>query len=303
LCKRVFNPMVTVVIRSYNRIPSLIELINVCLTQNYSNYEIVVVEQSGEQFKEYKEQFKEFARDQRLRLFHYPPLGPIKARNEAIKHAKGEIIIFIDDDDIPLFDSWISGFVKNFKDPNCIGVTGRMVQDPDENSVDHDSRKNYSRCLSYSFFKTPASRVRHSKWKSGVDIVQGGNSALRKEYIDRVGGWDEGYTNHEENSMDFKLKRIMRRSQYFCYDPTPVALRRLDIAGGLDRRSYLIRRIFREEWVYYSKMVKKYFPLRFFLFFPVYLFIVLKRTWQYASHIDNTLTMWHFIRKIFGMNE
>ena len=40
------NPFISVIIRSYNRLSYVIELINRCLDQDYNNFEIVVIEQS-----------------------------------------------------------------------------------------------------------------------------------------------------------------------------------------------------------------------------------------------------------------
>ena len=40
------NPFISIIIRSYNRLDCVIDLIDRCLQQNYQNFEIVVVDQS-----------------------------------------------------------------------------------------------------------------------------------------------------------------------------------------------------------------------------------------------------------------
>lgn len=51
---------------------------------------------------------------------HY---GLSNARNAGVKSAEGEIVVFIDSDAIP-GKSWLENLVKNYEDPNVVGVGG-----------------------------------------------------------------------------------------------------------------------------------------------------------------------------------
>ena len=50
------------------------------------------------------------------------PVNPAEKRDLGIKHAKGEIIAFIDDDAYPVKD-WLKAAIVNFKDPEVAGIT------------------------------------------------------------------------------------------------------------------------------------------------------------------------------------
>ncbi len=58
-----------------------------------------------------------------VRLINQANLGPAAARNRGAKEAKGAIILFTDDDCIPMND-WLSSMIAPFEDPNVIGVKG-----------------------------------------------------------------------------------------------------------------------------------------------------------------------------------
>ncbi|MEP0554106.1 MAG: glycosyltransferase family 2 protein, partial [Balneola sp.] len=118
----------SVIVRSFNRLPALLELLDVLRTQKYKNFEIIIVEQSTNYEGNDWEKLNEIeAEDHRIKLLKYTPLGGPKARNEGVKNATGEILIFIDDDDLPFSDQWVAEHVEAYKDPMLIGFTGRHV--------------------------------------------------------------------------------------------------------------------------------------------------------------------------------
>jgi glycosyltransferase involved in cell wall biosynthesis len=58
-----------------------------------------------------------------VRLINQANAGPAAARNRGANEAKGPIILFTDDDCIPMPD-WLSAMLEPFRDPNVIGVRG-----------------------------------------------------------------------------------------------------------------------------------------------------------------------------------
>ena len=95
------RPPVSVVVRSYNRLDALAELIPIILKQTFTNFELVIVEQSTQKSPEQIARLAFLERDPRIRIFPFPPLGGPRSRNESARVARGDIIVFIDDDDIP----------------------------------------------------------------------------------------------------------------------------------------------------------------------------------------------------------
>src|SRR6185295_3799492 len=140
-------PFVSVAIRSFRRLPQLLELVGRLQAQDYPRFEIVVVEQSETERAAYRTELLALGQDPRVRILEYPPLGPGRARDEAARQARGEIVLFIDDDDLPIGTGWIRAHVANFADPLCVAVSGRHALHEQEDPRLHDTRKNRRLCL------------------------------------------------------------------------------------------------------------------------------------------------------------
>jgi len=267
-------PLVTVAIRSHMRLAAAIELIRRCQAQDYPRFEIVVIEQSEPVREQFRDQLDEIDRDPRVHLIECPRLGYIRARNEAIQHARGEIILFMDDDDLPVGEDWISRHAANYRDPLCVAVTGREVTSEDEDPARHDNLWNHLMCLRYSpVLKLPMALNRHSRRIEGVESIKGGGTSIRRSVIDRVGLWEEDHDDvpHEEQYFNFKFQRLRRPGEYYVYDPTAVILRRLDIPGGMDRRTAPAHDVLYHELFYSHTIIRRFFPLRFYSCYPAYL--------------------------------
>ena len=92
------NPLVSIVIPIYNRANTLHYCINSVLSQDYVNWELLLVDdgstdRSSEICKEYTE------KDERIRYFYQENKGAGPARNYGLKEAKGAWITFVDSDD------------------------------------------------------------------------------------------------------------------------------------------------------------------------------------------------------------
>ena len=93
-------PRVSVVVRSYNRLPALCELLEVLLGQDHDSFEVVVVDQSTDVPAAAGARLAELERDPRLRVLRFPPLGGARARNAGVTAARGAVIVLVDDDDL-----------------------------------------------------------------------------------------------------------------------------------------------------------------------------------------------------------
>lgn len=123
------RPLVSVVVASYTnaRLRDLLDLLTSLSTQSYSPIEIVFV---GEGDLQLCEAVANFARERGMQrvtvLFNDEESGVSAARNLGIKHAKGDIIAFTDDDAVPHRD-WVEEMIKAYVDDSSIvGVTGRV---------------------------------------------------------------------------------------------------------------------------------------------------------------------------------
>jgi len=59
----------------------------------------------------------------RIRLITQANAGPAAARNRGAREARGKIILFTDDDCVPMLD-WLDAMLEPFTDPGVVGVRG-----------------------------------------------------------------------------------------------------------------------------------------------------------------------------------
>jgi glycosyltransferase involved in cell wall biosynthesis len=262
--------LVSVVIRSYRRPEALKELIAALRTQDHPDFEIVVLEQSED--PRLIEDLRALG-ESRLRVVVSAPLGPPAARNAAIRHARGDVLLFVDDDDLPVGDAFISAHARQYDDPTVMGVVGRLVTHPDR--VGDEPR--FPRLVRHfamkrSFFWDTRGLWYNTLRKENADFLIGSNASVRKSLVERIGGWDEGISMNEEQSFSIRFEKMRRDGERFVFDPSPVLWRRTDVPGGLSRRA-------REDWYgweldarlfYYRHVVGYYYPLRYHALAPLF---------------------------------
>ncbi len=94
--------LVSIIIRTYNNGKYLRKTIESALNQNFSDYEIVVINDgSTDNTKEILESFK----SNKLRIINQENQGPFKAAVAGLKKARGDYITFLDGDDELLPDT------------------------------------------------------------------------------------------------------------------------------------------------------------------------------------------------------
>jgi glycosyltransferase involved in cell wall biosynthesis len=273
-------PHVSVVIRSMNRLGALAELLGRVLAQEHDAFEVVVVEQTPKPTPADEKRLRPLFADERVRVLRREPLGGPGARNEGVRAARGELVILIDDDDLPLTDDWIAAHEAAYADPDLVGLTGRHVRTPSEASPYLPGLRPFIRkkCLSYSFLKTPYTFARFDEDVDGIEWLHGTNTSFRRAAALRAGLWDETVRTQDEHSFAFKLQRAMQPDQHLAFRTHPPVLRRVDVAGGMGKRRTDVRGELRNHLAYAHRIVGRYFPRRFRRWYPLYLGWALTRT-------------------------
>ena len=88
--------MISVIIPLYNKEPIIEKSLRSVLSQDYDNFEVVVVNDGS---TDRSAEIVKSIDDPRIRLIEQENGGPSKARNTGVKNAKGEWIVFLDADD------------------------------------------------------------------------------------------------------------------------------------------------------------------------------------------------------------
>lgn len=140
--------------------------------------------------------------------------GLAASRNAAIAHASRPIVVFTDDDCIP-DEGWIAGIVDAFNGAeNPDAVTGRVLPfGPEQPGLYAVSVRASRERVAY--------RGRSLPWAVG----SGGNTAVRKDWLERIRGFDErlgaGSPGLSAEDMDL-FYRLLRAGATVRYEPDAV---------------------------------------------------------------------------------
>jgi GT2 family glycosyltransferase len=117
---------ISIIIPTYGREQPLIDSINDALAQNYPDFEILVIDQTQKHEPATEKYLKELANNQKISWYRVDWASLPGARNYAVRRAKGEILIFIDDD-VKLEPNYLQNHAKNYQEHPEIGaVAGRV---------------------------------------------------------------------------------------------------------------------------------------------------------------------------------
>ena len=266
------RPRLSVVIRSYNRLPALCELIEALLAQRHDSFEIVVIEQSTETPEAAASRLAELERDRRVRVQRCPPLGGARARNRGVRDARGEIVVFIDDDDLPVGDEFLASVEGMFReDPRCMAVTCRHVWSADDRlSWVYRTLARWL-CMRFSLvLGLPDNFARHDERLVGRHYVHGTGGAYRRGVFERLGGWDEDTPIEDETSLGIRMRRGLAPDEYVAFDPRASVRRGFDLAGGLDKRRHTPPRYFARFMTFIHNILGRYYPVRVRVLYPFY---------------------------------
>lgn len=97
-----FEPLVSVIIPTYNSQDYIREAVDTVLKQTYANLEIIIVDSSTDDTKQALERYGE-----KVRYFYQEPKGVSAARNFGLRQARGSLVAFQDAD-----DRWLPGRIE-----------------------------------------------------------------------------------------------------------------------------------------------------------------------------------------------
>jgi glycosyltransferase involved in cell wall biosynthesis len=292
------EPRISVVVRSYNRLAALAELLAALLAQDHDSFEVVVIEQTTVRASADVARIDELARDPRIRMFRHPSLGGPRARNVGVRSARGDLLVFIDDDDLPASTDWLRRHEANFSDPCCLGVTGQFV---DDGPPYVNTEKARRQVLSFNLLKWQRVYTRTDRPKR-VESLMGGNAAIRRSTLERFGLWDECTPIEDEPSLAYRINAGKREDEYLLFEPAPKMIRRLDVPGGMAKRTMSGPVYAKRVFTFLHNIIAYYFPVRFALLYPLYIYLVAYHVIQWiCSDSKKHRTLPHRIWAVSGL--
>ena len=170
------DQLVSILICSRNRREDLKELVRSLQDMNtLYTFEIVVVEETDNPMS---------MQGIRYVAHSVKNLGIPYARNLALRHARGEIVVFLDDDCV-ISDGLLDRLIEPLKDDSVVGVQGGVTVPEGTNAIG----------WAESIIGFPGGGIRRIQETRGknqeTQEISTLNCAYRKSDIDRVGGFDE----------------------------------------------------------------------------------------------------------------
>lgn len=228
----------SIIICTYNRHDSLKDALDhlLKLCANQQNYEIIIVDNnSKDNTKElvilYTKKF-----NGKLKYFFEPKKGMPYARNAGINEAKGEIVVFIDDDSL-VQERWLENLIKPYIDNPKIGAVGGRVIDKTE--IKYQTNEQKVGALSREG-KQICNFGLDTKQIIEVDWITGCNMSFRREALLKTGGFDPGYTgtgSFEEVDMSTRIRKF---GYIILFNPEAAVIHTLaPRIGGIQREGHL----------------------------------------------------------------
>lgn len=216
------KPTCSVVIATFNRREALAVTLGDLGRQSSPPDEVVVVDQSTD----------DLCADGglvranpglNLRYFRQRIPNAQTARNLAIGEARGEVLVFVDDD-MRIPEQFIAAHLENYKDVGTDGVAGQVLkpgQKPTSILPDVCYRSKHG-WLHFPLHY--ARRTASVNWPSC-------NGSVKRDVAVAIGGFDEQFTRTLYDDTDFS-HRLSLAGAKIVFDPAATAVHRKVIAGG-----------------------------------------------------------------------
>ncbi len=187
---------VSIIVVSRNAKNTIRRCLDSIISQTYPDIEVVVVDSSDDGTEKIIE---EYARNSKFpfKIIRQEPKGVGAARNEGLRNASGDIITGVDTDCyIP--PDFVEKIVAAFDSDKVMGVQARHVVRSSANSF-------------FSRLVTLYEDVMLKRGKRIYNTADVGMLAMKREFCDAVGGFDEDLAVGEDSVYWKKLRRARKK--------------------------------------------------------------------------------------------
>lgn len=199
----VYDPVLSVIICTCDRHRLAIDAINSILSEPFSNREIILVNNSAHSI------------DRAMlpcgvKYIHEKEPGLSNARNSGAKAAKGEYLLYIDDDALACKNLLSVVFSAFLKHPDTAIIGGQIYLDipPSAHDIVLDGKESL-----WSAYTVPYKRFREVK--EHYEFPYGACFAIRHSALDKIGGFPHSYgrcgnnyAGGEETAVCFSAKKL-----------------------------------------------------------------------------------------------
>jgi len=238
------EPKISVVIATLNREESLCNTLRYFLEiETYPCFEVIVIDQSDGHLEATRDFLERNADKLRYVRTAYKSLP--KARNHGTRLARGEIVVFVDDDVGPV-PGFLFAHAARYVDQGVVGVTGPVLQpgqlQAGRGEISDDA---YQALVQQREMRFDVDFTFSAQWAVGC------NMSFRRAVVIDVGGFDEGFEGAALGD-DSEFSCRARKMGTICYAPE-ARLVHLQVPNGgcrdaASQREYLRQTIFCENY-------------------------------------------------------
>ncbi len=178
-------PTFTIVIPTFNRVSGLPHVLESVLSQTFTDFEVVVVDDGS---SDGTPELLQHLSDPRVRHVRQPNAGGCAARNNGAASSRGRFLIFLDDDDHAL-PGWLSALANELQDPACAVVSCGAVQ------ADLETRTT----------SVSVPRDMGRAFDSYRALLISGTFAVRRDAFDAAGGYTSGLPAGPHQELALRL--------------------------------------------------------------------------------------------------
>ncbi len=215
---------ISVVIPTYRREAVLVDTIAHLLQLTPPANEIVIVDQTPRHETETEYALAAWAACGDIRWLRLAKPSIPNAMNQGIVAARGEFVLFLDDDIVPS-SQLVAMHLRNFIDPTVCAVVGQILQpgqNPREGNLESRHKEGIFRDLDFPFNGTR---------KCSVENCMAGNLSVRRRAAIEAGGIDLNFVGVAYRFETEFCRRLIRTRGTLVFDPD-ASIRHLQAPHG-----------------------------------------------------------------------
>ncbi len=226
-------PSISVIIPTYGRESVLRDSLASLIRQDYSNYEIIVVDQTAQHEPETQRYLEQLVAQQKIQLYSVNWANLPAARNYGVRRASGNVMLFLDDD-VELPAGFLSAHAKNYELPHVGAVAGRvydrmkLAEAAPDLAIDYLPPEAMHPGIAWYYID-----LVHTQKRQRVITARGCNMSFRRELFEQHHLWfDERFKGSAvREESDFCL-RIRQTGLEIWYDPEASLIHFGEATGG-----------------------------------------------------------------------
>lgn len=250
---------ISVIIPTLNRKQEVCDLLYYFLEkESYSHFEVFVIEQSDvANLEVLKLEDLFLSRGVKLNYIHKKFRNQYAAANYAVWQAKGEIVLFIDDDVEPQ-KNFLQGHILPYSNPAIAAVTGPILN-PGQPLVGKEGlgEERYKKVILNRKLVTNINFAYYPEWAPGCNL------SFRKDFFRSIEGYDENFYGGVPTGADSEIwLRVKKAGGLLYYCPQAAAVHKNTPRGGCrditNKNEYFFRVAYNRNYLFYKWGISHY---------------------------------------------